>query len=632
MGYYDFPHTRNYDTDLGFLIDWFKTNKNKIEENTAITIEKALTATEEAIKAYNSATSASNSATSASNSATSASNSAALALELKNQTEALKDLMQDKIDQIDTNTNRINNLATINQGSITTTADAELVDIRVGANGTTYPSAGDAVRGQVSELKDNIVDIETSFFNDTGELFLSNVNINNGSYITSDNMTILSNESMSYTDSFVVYPNDTIKCQAYGYLDRVAILSEWDENNTPKSVIQKSNNQVSSFEWTNTSIQIKRVKFCYQNDKPHRLHVIRGDWYKASNTKKVEENSKELFGLTEITDLLTYYNLYIDSSNLHNVPNDGTLTSELIVLKPLESVLIFASGYSTNISIITLCDSNGNNKKMITQSNGSIQKYIYTNLSLGKEYIKVSFDNLFYRVYKKEHEIPYGFSISMFETIGIIGDSFSSGALGEYGYADFYNVSWGQILGRKNGVSVTNYSKGGLTTSTWISDTNKGLPKLLSDNAKNLYTFNLGLNDASLLVDNPSYLGNISDISDANYDSNPDTFYGNTGRIISNIKVHAPLSKIIMFTVPTYSNVEKKKLINAAIKEIANHFNVPVIDVVENTFFKSNYFIDYMINGHPTAVLYSAMADEYQKLIEACLSEKISYFNDYKPN
>ena len=57
-------------------------------------------------------------------------------------------------DAIDVLVARMDTFSTLTDGS--TTGDAELEDIRVGANGVTYPNAGDAVRGQVDLLDSKI--------------------------------------------------------------------------------------------------------------------------------------------------------------------------------------------------------------------------------------------------------------------------------------------------------------------------------------------------------------------------------------------------------------------------------------------------------------------------------------------
>lgn len=81
---------------------------------------------------------------------------------LSNQNTSINQTTSAQNSKIATLESRMDTFTSLSSGS--TTGDAELQDIRVGANGVTYPNAGDAVRGQYSQLKEDLVDfIEEEF-------------------------------------------------------------------------------------------------------------------------------------------------------------------------------------------------------------------------------------------------------------------------------------------------------------------------------------------------------------------------------------------------------------------------------------------------------------------------------------
>lgn len=104
---------------------------------------------------------------------------------------------------------RINNLAKLKEGS--TTADAELVDIRVSYDGLTYPNAGSAIRGQIKKLSGRIEEIVSTKGGD-GVLNL----------FDKDSPNILKNYFLgSSMDSFTTYTE--VPLDKYGISDFIPV-------------------------------------------------------------------------------------------------------------------------------------------------------------------------------------------------------------------------------------------------------------------------------------------------------------------------------------------------------------------------------------------------------------------------
>lgn len=219
-------------------------------------------------------------------------------------------------------------------------------------------------------------------------------------------------------------------------------------------------------------------------------------------------------------------------------------------------------------------------------------------------------------------------TLSMFPKIGVLGDSFASGSLhhpDNSGWTGNYAISWPQILGRMTGAKVINFSKGGLTTKTWLSNADYGLPKLLKTEPQNLYILNFGINDNTQIIKGGLQPGSIADCNE-DFTKNPNTFYGCYGKIIGNIQRYAPGAKIIILSV---ARPKERNAMDPRIKEIATRFNLPYIYLPDDDFFISDYFIKGMHKGHPLSYGYAGMARAIERLILLNIENNPAYYKTY---
>lgn len=211
-------------------------------------------------------------------------------------------------------------------------------------------------------------------------------------------------------------------------------------------------------------------------------------------------------------------------------------------------------------------------------------------------------------------------SVNMFRSIAAIGDSYTAGSTcnSTGSWADYRSLSWIATMGKRTGTDWKNYGHGGATTRSYL--TTSEFTASLSDPASDLYFFALGQNDGNQSLP----IGSVSDIHDDDYTLNADTFYGNYGKIIQQIKNHAPNAKLVMVTNFVKGNTWTAY--DDAIREIAVHYAIPVIEPFNDYFFNSNLYLNYKNNGHPTAMGYSAMGLSMERLFSDCVNKNPAYF------
>lgn len=495
---------------------------------------------------------------------------------------------------------RINQLTTTPASDGTT----EIVDARVGAEslgGFAYPNLGNAIREQINLLSEQL-----DFSKLTRNVTI--VSAESDKYVSSSG-NVASATNFSISREISLQAGETIYIQASGYLTNVAIVSK-KENNSYVPLV-KSVDSVNR-KYSYQAREDVTVVISYNEQYEHNAFVVSSliDDIKMKNDKLAS-------------------NLKVDWMHGNYISGKGNFSESdsFKISKPIElqrgDVLNFAAkGYLTNVALIALFNPEENTYTPVLVSEDSNQKqYSFEILQNGLYVLSTDISTEYSPIFVTKNKEETLADISMFSSIGVIGDSYASGELVfDNNHTDHYEISWGQILGRKNGIKVTNFSKGGLTTQTWLTNEH-GLSLLNSSDICDLYILALGIND--YFIGKEAYLGTTSDIS-----TQSDTFYGNYSKIINAIKSKAPGSKIVISTIAYKSDLTDKY--NDAIRKLATHFGIPVIDQQSEPFFSSDYYLNHMQGGHPTGPVYSGMAKAMQNLIEESMSNNLSYFETFK--
>lgn len=468
---------------------------------------------------------------------------------------------------------RMDTFASLPDGS--TAGDAELLDIRVGANGITYPSAGDAVRSQVSDLrtalingakiiKIDITDVDTTKCYDTATTGVTPTETTSSNY---------------YSQIISVKQNDIYYVTGKG----ASAYRLWALTDNQRVVID---NAPALYTVEDEIIIVSQNGYLYLNfnrSEPYSVYKEDSKFVQEiESLKELAPNYKD-----DITN--TVFGICYNTATVGITPEQSTSSNYYSQIVPVKSGDVFyitgqvasASNYklwaftNSNLIITENCGdiSTASDIKLVANISG----YLYVNFHKNYTYNlkKLSIDgSIIGNGTIDENKIANLYSKSILS----FGDSIAAGngntETGEsVGYAD--------LIASRYYMNLADYAVGGATITKYSGGNNyieTQVDTAIMEHTGDSFDFILidgGTNDV-----NNAPVGSLIDGYDTSNCDNT-TLMGSLEIIFNKLRTAFPLSNIIYVIVHkmTSRNLSKQIMYHDAIIQACEKWAIPYVDI-----------------------------------------------------
>lgn len=626
-----FPYTNFHELNLDTIIKYVTYIKNKTDDIDA--------AVSDAEAAANNAESAEARAVVAANRADKAlEDMGTIANNLYNDVDALTDDLRNQVQtnktnieintaDIAANSARIDTFTNLAEGS--TTGDAELIDARIGWNGETYNSAGDAIREQVEDLE-----IPMNSFN-----LFNSVDLLDDALIGSDGTPT---STPNWKGVFYVPTRSATHIALIGYFTRITVglqnnIACYDENKQLLGGCFQATNgtyyqQTVALLPDTAYVSICTATSTYGQGQMYLYPMVD---YLANFDTDLIDAMKEVRQLNIAPYDFTGNYWKSDENGGFEAPSKN----RLIYLKPmtnnanLTGLIVYGmygaalgDGYDTLMSVRY-----GSIGTAVTQRSYhhiQVSSLPYTpTANYTFEYGETDYVDSLLSLYNNPVEkIP-----AIFRKVVCCGDSYTCATIFDSDgniRATNEEYAWPKFISNYTGRNWVNCGASGTTVLTWQTHV-RGLLKAQASGRSQAYIIGLGINDGRA-GDQHVPVGTSADIG-----TSAQTYYGGMSQIVDALFDISPTAHIFINTNPVLAFTGTDySAYNTAVRDIVAYYQlngkrVHLIDCDElKELFNTPAAVTDVFHQHPTAAGYEMIAETYLKVLSNYMMMHINNFKD----